>query len=101
MAATPDKKVDYDTEWPKVVTGFNRILNAIETGKGITQPEWMQLYKYVFVELSSHVLVLMLFAALCSSSRLVNTRSACSLRSQGFSRSSSAAKLRCVSQLVY
>ena len=30
----PDKKVDFDTEWPKVTAGFNQILSAIETGNG-------------------------------------------------------------------
>ncbi len=45
MATTPDKKVDFGTEWPKVVAGFNQILSAIETGSGITQKGWMNHYK--------------------------------------------------------
>lgn len=45
MAMNPDKKVDFDTEWPKVVAGFNQILSAIETGFGINHKEWMQHYK--------------------------------------------------------
>jgi len=48
MAMNPDKKVDFDTEWPKVVAGFNQILSAIETGKGIIQKEWMLYYNSVF-----------------------------------------------------
>jgi len=48
MAMNPDKKVDFDTEWPKVVTGFNQILSAIETGNGINHKEWMQHYNSVF-----------------------------------------------------
>jgi len=48
MATTPDKKVDFGTEWPKVVAGFTQILSAIETGKGITQKDWMMHYNSVF-----------------------------------------------------
>jgi hypothetical protein len=43
-----EKKVDFDAEWPKVVSGFQQILSAIETGKGITQKEWMFHYNSVF-----------------------------------------------------
>jgi hypothetical protein len=48
MAMNPDKKVDFDTEWPKVVAGFNQILSAIETGNGIVHKEWMLHYNSVF-----------------------------------------------------
>jgi len=48
MNSTSDKKVDFDSEWPKVVAGFQQILSAIETGKGITQKEWMNHYNSVF-----------------------------------------------------
>jgi len=48
MAMNPDKKVDFDAEWPKVVGGFNQILLAIETGNGITHKEWMTHYNSVF-----------------------------------------------------
>eukprot|EP01114_Cavostelium_apophysatum_P003186 TRINITY_DN1295_c0_g1_i1.p1 TRINITY_DN1295_c0_g1~~TRINITY_DN1295_c0_g1_i1.p1 ORF type:complete len:780 (-),score=255.74 TRINITY_DN1295_c0_g1_i1:133-2472(-) len=48
MAMNPDKKVNFEDEWPKVVAGFNQILNAIETGKGITREEWMFHYNSVF-----------------------------------------------------
>lgn len=48
MAMNPDKKVDFDQEWPKVVAGFNQILSAIETGNGITHKEWMLHYNSVF-----------------------------------------------------
>lgn len=41
----PDKKVDFHQEWPKVVAGFNQILNAMETGQGISAKEWMTYYK--------------------------------------------------------
>jgi len=43
-----EKKVDFDSQWPKVVAGFQQILSAIETGKGINQKEWMQHYDSVF-----------------------------------------------------
>jgi len=46
--ASADKKVDYSSEWPKVVAGFNQILSAIETGKGITHKDWMMHYNSVF-----------------------------------------------------
>jgi hypothetical protein len=48
MAMNPDKKVDFETEWPKVVSGFNQILSAIETGNGINHKEWMLHYNSVF-----------------------------------------------------
>jgi len=48
MSMNPEKKVDFDQEWPKVVAGFNQILSAIETGNGITQKEWMFHYNSVF-----------------------------------------------------
>lgn len=48
MAVNPEKKVDFNTEWPKVVAGFNQILSAIETGKGITHKDWMMHYNSVF-----------------------------------------------------
>jgi len=44
----PDKKVDFSTEWPKVVAGFNQILLAIETGNGIGHKDWMMHYNSVF-----------------------------------------------------
>jgi len=44
----PDKKVDFHQEWPKVVAGFNQILNAMETGQGISAKEWMTYYNSVF-----------------------------------------------------
>lgn len=46
MSMNPDKKVDFNTEWPKVTAGFYQILSAIETGKGITHKDWMMHYKY-------------------------------------------------------
>eukprot|EP01115_Flamella_aegyptia_P013766 TRINITY_DN7519_c0_g1_i1.p1 TRINITY_DN7519_c0_g1~~TRINITY_DN7519_c0_g1_i1.p1 ORF type:complete len:780 (+),score=346.03 TRINITY_DN7519_c0_g1_i1:135-2474(+) len=48
MAMNPDKKVDFASEWPKVVSGFNQILSAIETGNGITHKDWMNHYNSVF-----------------------------------------------------
>jgi hypothetical protein len=57
-----DRKVDFDTEWAKAVAGFDIILNAIDTGKGINQKEWMNYYKFGFPSLSR-------FVALYSSSR--------------------------------
>jgi len=48
MTTNPEKKVDFYTEWPKVVAGFNQILLAIETGRGITTKEWMLHYNSVF-----------------------------------------------------
>eukprot|EP01119_Soliformovum_irregulare_P016219 TRINITY_DN4668_c0_g1_i1.p1 TRINITY_DN4668_c0_g1~~TRINITY_DN4668_c0_g1_i1.p1 ORF type:complete len:780 (-),score=286.20 TRINITY_DN4668_c0_g1_i1:47-2386(-) len=47
-ATNPDKKVDFEKEWPKVTAGFVQILSAIETGNGITQTEWMAHYNSVF-----------------------------------------------------
>jgi hypothetical protein len=45
-AVNPDKKVDFDTEWPKAEKGFDIILNAIETKIGITYKDWMTHYKF-------------------------------------------------------
>lgn len=42
-----EKKKDWGVEWPRVVEGFTRILNAVETGKDTTYKEWMTLYEYV------------------------------------------------------
>jgi len=44
----PEKKADFNTEWPRVTAGFNQILSAIETGNGINQKEWMFHYNSVF-----------------------------------------------------
>lgn len=44
----PDKKIDFDAEWPKVTAGFNQILTAIETGNGISIKDWMNYYNSVF-----------------------------------------------------
>lgn len=40
-----EKKIDFNSEWPKVIDGLNKILNAIEIGKGISQNEWIYHYK--------------------------------------------------------
>eukprot|EP01117_Protostelium_nocturnum_P018944 TRINITY_DN804_c0_g1_i1.p1 TRINITY_DN804_c0_g1~~TRINITY_DN804_c0_g1_i1.p1 ORF type:complete len:783 (-),score=238.21 TRINITY_DN804_c0_g1_i1:51-2399(-) len=43
-----DKKLDFDTEWAKATSQFDIILNALETGQGITGKEWIATYYVVF-----------------------------------------------------
>jgi len=48
MNTTPDKKVDFSQEWPKVTQGFYKILEAMETQQSTSPKEWMTYYNSVF-----------------------------------------------------